>query len=246
MLRVRLVLPSLLLFVLAACASEPPAREDWRHSNVDARYPLKHSTQWVAESAGWQQSAARAFREATHFVTREAKRRERGSWAVVLDIDETVLSNVEYHIMLDRKDKEFSQGSWRDWVEERSARPVPDAFTFMDRVNALGGKVAFVTNRMSYEKAATIDNLSLYGFVYGRDYEVLIPRNWPDGESNKDRRFADAERELTKNQHRSVRVIAYIGDQLGDQPSALGEARFFCVPQGGLYGTPCENAKQVK
>lgn len=227
-------------FLFAACSTEPPAREDWRHPDVVENHPLKTGTQWVAENDGWKQSAYKAFTDASQFVAQEAKGRSKGSWAVVLDIDETVLSNIEYHMMRDRKAAGFEPGTWRDWIEERSASPVPEAFAFMYRVKALGGHVAFVTNRSDYEKEATIDNLSLYGFVYGREYDVILTRGWPNGESNKDARYAEVERLLSRQQHSPVTTIAYIGDQWTDRPTDMKGVRFFCVPQGDLYGNPCE------
>ncbi len=233
------------LFTVTACVSTvPPDREDWRHNNVVEAYPLRAQTEWVAHSGEWRIAAQNGYMQALKYVEKEAKQREPGSWAVVLDVDETVLSNVEYHIALDRSASKFTPGSWRDWVEERSAAPVPDAFTFMHRVQDIGGEVAFVTNRMDYEKAATIDNLSMYGLVYGRDYNVIFTRSYPEGGAQKDVRFAEVERLLSKNKHHSVRTIAYIGDQVGDKPVALGNARFFCIPQGGLYGEPCEQEKK--
>lgn len=228
------------LLSLAACVSSvPPEREDWRHSDVTAHYPLRASTDWVANSPAWQQAAADSYVRALRFVTKEARHRAPGSWAVVLDIDETVISNVEYFIALDRKGQRYNEHSWRDWAEERSAAPVPNAFTFLHRVQDLGGQVAFVSNRMEYLKDATVDNLSMYGLVYGRDYNVILLRRWPDGESLKDPRYVEAQRLLSKEAHRPVEVIAYVGDQVSDRPAQPGSARFFCIPQGGLYGEPC-------
>lgn len=228
--------------LLAACqTASPPDREDWRRSDITAQHPLKDGTKWVAESKGWQDSARNAYREATDYVQAEAQKRPAGSWAVVLDIDETVLSNIDYQAMLERKGASFSYGSWRDWVEERSARPVPDVFAFMHRVQSLGGHVAFVTNRMDYEREATIDNLSSYGFVDGHDYTVLLTRSWPDGSGNKNSRFEQVERQLSASERTAVTTIAYLGDQWTDRPDPMPQtARFFCVPQGDLYGNPCE------
>lgn len=236
---VRFLLPLSLLFV-AACTTPPPAREDWRHAHSDASHGLRAGTAWVATSSAWKGFAAERFAEATRFTEQQSRLLPRGSWAVVLDIDETVLSNIEYHRMLDRKAASFSPSTWRDWVEERAAEPVPGALAFIERVNALGGHVAFVTNRRSYEQDATEDNLARIGLVKGRDYALLYTHVWPDGEKQKDIRFADVERVLSEGKHHSVRTIAYIGDQWTDKPLSLGAARFFCIPQGNLYGNPCE------
>ncbi len=235
-----LFLPALLL-ITAACGELPPAREDWRHAGVEGSHPLRAGTDWVSNSREWKEIADARFAAAGDFAERESKRRDPGSWAVVLDIDETVVSNIEYHRMQDRKGKQFNPNSWRDWVEERSAEPVPGAIAFIDRVNALGGNVALVTNRRSYEEEATIDNLSRVGLEKGRDYAVLFTYAWPDGVKEKDPRFIEVERQLGAGKHHGVTTIAYIGDQWTDRPLSMPKhARFFCIPQGNLYGNPCE------
>ena len=243
-----------LLFLLTACGEAPPARQDWQHPEVTAVYPLRPGTAWVAQSSEWKDFAAGRFHDATDYIRCRAmhesgpfstdcieNRREPGSWAVVLDIDETVLTNIEYHRMLDRKRVPFTPETWRDWVEQRSAVPVPGALAFIERVNSLGGHVVFVTNRRSYEEDATIDNLARIGLVKGRDYAFILTHTWPDGDKRKDARFIEAERRLSEGKHHSVRIIAYIGDQWTDKPSTLPhDAVFFCIPQGNLYGKPCE------
>lgn len=236
---VRSLLP-LLLFTMAACTTPPPAREDWRHSHITHTHAVRPNTLWVAESQGWKDAALRAYAKATRFIERESRDRAQGSWVVVLDLDQTVLNNIEYQVMLDRKGMPFSPSTWRDWVEERKATAVPGAIPFIARVNALGGHVALITNRRDYEAQATIDNLAALGVEKGRDYHVFIPRAWPDGSDSKAERFASLSVQYEALGYPDVNIVAFVGDVISDKPEPLKPAAFFCVPQGNLYGKPCE------
>lgn len=224
-------------FTVAACDS-PPAREDWKRSHVSENYNVKANTLWVAESDAWHHLSKQRFAEATRYVERTAK--HTPNFAVVLDIDQTVLNNISYHIMQDKKRAPFTPETWRDWVEQRAAVAVPGVLPFIARVNALGGHVALVTNRRSYEAHATIDNLAKIGLTKGSDYELLYTHEWPDGAKEKDVRFLLVNAELSRRFNTPVTTIAYIGDQSTDKPSDETGSRFFCIPQGNLYGKPCE------
>lgn len=224
---------------LAACDA-PPAREDWTFSHKEGGHPLRAGTLWVAEGEGWKQNARRIYADATRYVEREASRRAPGSWGVVLDLDQTVLDNVAYQVMVERKNAAFSQATWRDWVEQREATEVPGSVAFIHRVRALGGHVLLVTNRYDYEAEATRDNLAAIGVVEGRDYRVFLPRVWPDASSSKEERFASLPGLLAEQGFPDTQVIAFIGDVHSDRPDAMDDVRFFCVAQGGMYGKPCE------
>jgi 5'-nucleotidase (lipoprotein e(P4) family) len=241
-MRIRLILFSLLLVVSGCTTPPPPAREDWRHLDVTTQHPVGFNTLWVAGSEGWKRSALRSYAQATRFVDAEAKRHKRGHWVVVMDLDQTVLNNITYHVAQDRAGAPFAPPSWRDWVEARSASAVPGAREFIRHARARGAQIAFVTNRRDYEEAATIDNLATLGLVKGRDYALLFTRAWPDGESEKDARYREVERILSEKAGAAVTTRAYIGDQTTDHPKELGKAKFFCIPQGNLYGAPCERA----
>ena len=224
----------LALAFLSACSAQPPAREDWHYPQITATTPMAANTLWV-QSDSWKRNARAAFARATRHAEAAARTHKKGRWVVMLDIDETVLTNIEYHALRDRKDQAFTPETWRDWVEARKATLVPGAKEYIDRVNALGGQVALVTNRRSYEEEATIDNLDAVGLSYGRDYALLYTYAFPDGDKVKDARYRLAEDVLDAS------IVAYVGDQWTDQPSTPHKARFFCIAQGNLYGNPCEH-----
>ena len=146
---------------------------------------LKPSTAWVAAADGWADEATAVFGKASEYVGAQALARENGEWAVVLDLDETVLNNVQYQIGLDRSGQTYSTESWALWTEERAATLVPGVKDFIDTVNAAGGHVAFVTNRADYEQLATEENLAQLGLKRGKQYRVLLTRGRPNGAAKR-------------------------------------------------------------
>lgn len=216
---------------LAACqtpAAPPP-------STVE----LSEGVAWVATDPGWAEEAREVYAEATAYVEDVAARRPAGTWAVALDLDETVLNNVQYQVGLEQTGGTFTAESWHRWTEKREATLVPGAKDFVERVNALGGHVAFVTNRADSEQLWTEENLADLGLTRHDDFRVLQTRAYPEGSSNKTPRFDLIPALLAAQGYPGVEVVAYIGDNVGDQPDTLGEARFFCIDQGAMYGDPC-------
>ncbi|WP_300395604.1 HAD family acid phosphatase [Henriciella sp.] len=223
-----LSVPALLAIALAACTTTTAPATD-----------LSPGVDWVANSPGWAEEAEAVYDEATAYVETVATNRPEGSWAVALDIDETVLNNVDYQIRLEQADETYSPESWHAWTEEKSATLVPGAKPFIERVNELGGHVALVTNRADTEQLWTEENLAEVGLTRHDDFRILMTRAYPEGVSNKTPRYAIIPAMLGAQGYPGVEVVAYLGDNVGDKPDDLGEAAFFCIDQGAMYGEPC-------
>lgn len=222
------ILTAALGALLAACVTAPAPAGD-----------LKPNTDWVANSPGWIEEAEAVFAEATTYVETVAAEREAGSWAVALDIDETVLDNVEYQIRLDRTGTSFAADTWHAWIEEKAAPLVPGAKPFIERVNELGGHVALVTNRLDTEQLWTEENLAAVGLTRPDDFRILMTKASPEGVSNKSDRYALIPAMLAVQGYPGVELIAYVGDNTGDKPDEAGAWEFFCIDQGAMYGDPC-------
>ncbi len=218
----------ILALFAAACATTP-----------EPQAPLKDSTAWVAANDEWADEARAVYADATRFVLEAAKVRPAKSWAVILDIDETVLNNVDYQIGRDRLGAGYTSESWYSWTQEKSATLVPGVEDFLDAVNAAGGMVAFVTNRSDSEQLATEENLAALGIKRHEDFRVLLTRARPNGKSDKSERFSLVSSMLAVQGYPNVSVIAYVGDNKGDKPATEGDWSFFCIDQGAMYGDPC-------
>ena len=204
--------------------------------------PVPAGVRWVRDSAEYRALVLQTYRLATVHVEREAASRQAGSWAVVLDADETVISNLTYQIERARAGLGFTPESWYAWVRREEATPLPGAAAFLDRVRRLGGRIAIVTNRRMGECDATIAVFRKYALAY----DAMLCR--PDeGPSDKNIRFEAVTRGDAIDGAGPLAVVAVLGDNIFDFPDlsqdvhddagleAFGE-RFFVLPNP-MYGS---------
>ena len=236
----------LALTASAACRSAaPPAPPQAPTAPVAAPATLPpESIRWTRDSAEHRAVFLQVYGAATAHVEREAAARAPGTWAVVLDADETVIDNSLYQLERARAGKPFDAESWRAWCARREAVPLPGARAFLARVRALGGKVAIVTNRTASECP---DTEAVFR-AHGLDYDVLLCK--PDGgPSDKGPRFEAVARGTTPVGLPPLEVVSFLGDNIQDFPglsqavrkeadqafAAFG-ARFFVLPNP-MYGS---------
>jgi 5'-nucleotidase (lipoprotein e(P4) family) len=142
--------------------------------------------------------------------------------AVIMDLDETVLDNSKFQALVINGILAPGREPFLRWAARHpgGAGLVPGAKAFIDAVRARGVRVVFVTNRDPAAREGTIETLRLLGIpTEGRaepsDLGLLVAE---DSTSDKRPRFRRVES--------ACRVLAYIGDNLGDFPAE------FHVPPG--------------
>jgi 5'-nucleotidase (lipoprotein e(P4) family) len=235
-----------LLVLSAACRSARPAPPVARPSPppVEASAPLPDSIRWTRDAAEYQAALLQVYRLATMKIESEARTRAAGTWAVVLDADETVISNLGYQVERARQRLPYSPESWRAWVGRREATPLPGAASFLARVRALGGRIAIVTNRLQSECPDTEAVFQAHALAY----DVMLCR--PDGgPSDKNPRFEAVATGRTPLGPTALEIVAFVGDNIQDFPglvqasrsrgdAAFGDfgVRFFVVPNP-MYGS---------
>jgi 5'-nucleotidase (lipoprotein e(P4) family) len=202
------------------------------------------ATTWVERSAEYAATVLQAYRHATAQIESAVLNRRTGTWAVVLDADETIITNLTYQLERERAGLGYSPESWSAWVKRREAVPLPGAATFLLRVRTLGGRIAIVTNRLVSECADTEAVFRAHQLAF----DVMLCR--PDGTpSDKNLRFAQVADGRWPGATGPLDVIAFVGDNIQDFPSLTqairgqGEAgyaafgvRYFIVPNP-MYGS---------
>lgn len=123
--------------------------------------------------------------------------------AVVVDVDETLLSNAPYEAKLLINNQSYPMG-FEEWIHAAVATPVPGALEFLSYAHEAGVKVFYVTNRKTAQKEATKRNLSRYSFPDVSD-ETVLTRT--DTNSKEPRRKA-----IRQNYD----IVLLIGDNLID------------------------------
>ena len=194
----------------------------------------------MRESAEYEAAVRQTYRMAEDHVERAAVGRAAGTWGVVLDADETVISNVGYQI--ERAGRPHDEDAWTAWVKRREATALPGAAAFLARVRALGGKIAIVTNR----RDPVCDDTKAVFAARGLVYDMMLCRTGP---SDKNPRFDAVESGLLPSTLPPFAVVAFVGDNITDFPK-LSQAirgtgddafngfgsRFFVLPNP-MYGS---------
>lgn len=204
----------ILSLTITACASAPV-----RQAAVVSPQATNGST-WVDRSAEYQAIVLQTYRYATAHVEAAAAGRRAGSWAVMLDADETVLNNVVYQLERERAGLAYTAESWNAWVKRREATPVPGAAAFLSRVKSLGGMVAIVTNRLESECEDTRAVFRAHQLAF----DVMLCR--PDGSpSDKNPRFTAVAAGQFPGAGGPLDVVAVMGDNILDFPSLSQASR---------------------
>lgn len=229
--------PHWVMVGMLSLAVAPAGAAAQAHQGLEIKY--------VRDGEEYATIVRQIYRGALREVLRRRDSLPRGTaWAVVLDVDETTLDNSAYQLERGAYGLPFENASWNAWVARREAGPVPGVVAFLHAVRAAGGRVAFVSGRDEVTRDDTRANLAHVGAYAEGDLLCL--------EDGSEYTKGVRRRELASGEGRcawaGVRpmVVAFLGDALGDFPSA-GEAfpeagvdsafgrRFFLLPNP-MYG----------
>lgn len=128
-----------------------------------------------------------ADRAITFLRQRTAHRRPAEKLALILDIDETTLSNYQE---MAGAGFGYNAAAFDAWVESAQAPAIPGTLRLYKEAQRLGVSILFVTGRSEAERAATEKNLHAQGFD---NWQELIMRR-PDQESETASKFKQAAR----------------------------------------------------
>lgn len=140
--------------------------------------------------------------------------REGEKLAIVLDIDETTLSNYEEMVAADFA---YDNDKFNAWIDSAKAPGLPATQRIYEEAQHLGVSVFFVTGRTESQRAATEKNLRAQGFD---NWQELILRQ-PTEEKSKAIVYKPAARAHIVAE--GYTIILNVGDQWSDlrgMPSA--------------------------
>lgn len=138
---------------------------------------------------------------------RAVHRQPQEKLALILDIDETTLSNYQE---MAGTGFGYNSAAFNAWVESAQAPAIPGTLRLYNEAQRLGVGVLFITGRSESERAATEKNLRAQGFDGWQD---LIMRR-PGQESGTASRFKQAARaDLIA---RGYTLALSVGDQWSD------------------------------
>ncbi|HEX3663046.1 MAG TPA: HAD family acid phosphatase [Acidobacteriaceae bacterium] len=131
--------------------------------------------------------------------------------AVVLDIDETSLSN---WAEIDQADFAYNAAVWNRWVEEAQAPAIPGTLRFYREAERLHVAVFFITGRPESQRAATEKNLRDQGY---KQWNGLVLRSAAELKLTADVYKAAARGRIVAS---GYRIAVNVGDQRSDLAGA--------------------------
>jgi predicted secreted acid phosphatase len=145
---------------------------------------------------------------------------------MVLDIDETALSNWIYE---DELDFGYSTPTWKEWVERVDATAIAPTLELYRYARDNGLEVFFITGRRENERKATEQNLVEAGYA---DWEGLTLK--PDEYRGATTAYKSGARQQIVAQ--GYRIVLNVGDQKSDLEGGHAD-RTFLLPNP-FYGIP--------
>ena len=202
---------------------------------------------YVRDSEEYAAIARWVYRAAQQSVEAQVRALPRGrAWAVALDVDETALDNTAYELERRAYLQPHDEAVFAAWIARRESGAVPGVVEFIAAVRRLGGRVAWITNRLEPTRQNTQANLERVGLWNANDRLCLM--NPADTAYTKQaRRREVATGSGACGWGEPATVLAFVGDQLGDIPRA-GEmdqdagrdeafgVRYFLLPNP-MYGS---------
>jgi 5'-nucleotidase (lipoprotein e(P4) family) len=205
---------------------------------------LPNEVHWFRNSAEMRAMYLQSFRLASDQLRQAAAGQRAGSWAVILDADETVLDNSLYQKRLAERQEMMRPDTWAAWVREEAATALPGAAAFTRMVHDLGGKVVIVTNRDEPLCEATRSNLRKAGITADH---TICRTDMTSG--NRTPRSHAVEAGTAGGGLGPLHVLMWVGDNIGDFPDqsqairTVGDAAFerfgrtFIMLPNPMYGS---------
>ncbi|HTH83717.1 MAG TPA: 5'-nucleotidase, lipoprotein e(P4) family [Mucilaginibacter sp.] len=126
-------------------------------------------------------------------------------FAVVTDIDETLLDNSPYDARRAINNQSFDLKEWKQWTAKGIADTVPGAPAFFKYAALKGVTVFYITNRDEDERSGTTKNLKRYNLPnVDKTHLLLKPKNTSSKESRR--------QQVLKNYN----IVLLCGDNLAD------------------------------
>ncbi len=159
---------------------------------------------WIQRSAEYDALCLQAYNSATDYLHKMIKEKGSKPWAIVTDIDETVVDNTPVSVSQALKGEDYTEESWNKWCEKGSAEALAGAVKFFNEADKHGIQIFFISNRKEVNREGTIKNLRRLGLPQAEDSHLLLRTKTSD-----------------KSERRAVvlqkyDIMMFLGDALGD------------------------------
>jgi len=210
------LLKSLSLLAMLTCAAFCEPAELHRDLTIPNMYLVKENMRQYYKSGQYSREIDAIAGQAQAYLEKNLARVRDRKPAIVLDIDETVLSNYPH---INEFDFGYIPREWSAWIlrGEAPALTGPRELFRFARKNDVA--VFFITGRAEKEREATLRNLNHEGF---EGWQELVMK--PDGDHSPTGVYkAEHRRRLTET---GYTILVNLGDQASDLEGGYAEAVF--------------------
>jgi 5'-nucleotidase (lipoprotein e(P4) family) len=132
-----------------------------------------------------------------------SRHQSTGEFAIVLDLDETVLDNSPYQAACILQNFNYPTG-WAEWVNLAEAPALPGVVDFLNKAVEMGFQVFYISNRREMFREATKENFVREGIPLQSEANLIL-RTAESGKENR--------RQIVSSQYQ---IVMLIGDNLSD------------------------------
>ncbi len=162
------------------------------------------STIWMQNSSEYIALTYQAFNIAKFRLDQKLKNiNNPRPLAIIVDVDETILSNAPYQARNVLKNRSFSEDEWFRWTSQSSAEAIAGAVDFLKYAYSKNIDIFYITNRHYKELDFTITNLKRLGLPVNKKF-IYPQRDNPSKKIRRDSVLATHE------------ILLLIGDSMAD------------------------------
>lgn len=162
------------------------------------------ATIWFQQTPEAKALYEQGFNIAKERLAEFTKEKSEKPFAIITDIDETILDNSPFQAKAIFDGKDYSGDFWSEWTSRASAKAMPGAVSFSKFCDSLGVQLVYLSNRKNSELEATMRNMDSLGFAFVTPDNFLLK---VDKSGKEERRLKVAEK---------YNVIMLMGDNLND------------------------------
>jgi 5'-nucleotidase (lipoprotein e(P4) family) len=156
---------------------------------IDTNSLVNAGKVWAAlyqqRAAEYKALCFQAYNIARERIDRAVKIHSKKPYAIVTDIDETLLDNSPYDAQRALHNLDYDSKTWKQWTAKAIADTVPGAPSFFKYAASKGVKIFYITNRDEDERTATLTNLQLYHLPNADDAHLLLRQGSSSKESRR-------------------------------------------------------------
>jgi 5'-nucleotidase (lipoprotein e(P4) family) len=180
---------------------------------------LPNDVRWIKESKEYKALCHQVYNNAINKLENNIAPNKyslnivNNNYAVVMDLDETVLNNSDYQVELYNKKEKYNPDSWDKWVLKEEAELVPGSYDYISFLRSNDIQIIFISNRMHKRLEETKNNMKKLG-IYSEGDIYLLRIDRADKKTIRRAEIFDSSGRMKG--YNQFKIIQYLGDAIGD------------------------------